>query len=273
MHILHNHGAIGRLRPLHHVIEGALGHELDVLVDRQFEILPRLRLAFGRPKTVVVRIHCRVLAPRNAVQLRLELLLQATQAVVVNAHIAQYLRGDFVVRIETLKLLLKVDALHGQTLHLQCNIRRNPPCDPGKAIAFVETIENLLLSGLRIVGINVNDGRECVRGGRLVVDLNRHGKDRVHLHRHGQLVQIAVVQNAAPRRDFKRALLLLLRALNEFLMANNLEPEKTACDRAGPKKKEQADQPEARPLERRNAGKIRCVAIESKICLHGGFDP
>ncbi len=57
------------------------------------------------------RIHGRVHAAGNAVQLRFELLLQAAQAVVVHAHIAQHLRGDLVVRIEALKLFLKVDAL------------------------------------------------------------------------------------------------------------------------------------------------------------------
>jgi hypothetical protein len=51
--------------------------------------------------STAARIQGRVHAARNAVQLRLELLLQAAQAIVVHAHIAQHLRGNLVVRIET----------------------------------------------------------------------------------------------------------------------------------------------------------------------------
>ena len=56
---------------------------------------------------LAVRIHGGEHPAGNAVQLRLEFLLQAAQAVVVHAHIAQHLRGDFVVRVEALKLFLK----------------------------------------------------------------------------------------------------------------------------------------------------------------------
>jgi hypothetical protein len=89
------------------VVQRPLGQKLDVLVDGQHQVLARLRLVLARSQHLAARIHRRVHAARNAVQLRLELLLQAAQAVVVHAHIAQHLRGNLVVRIEALKLLLK----------------------------------------------------------------------------------------------------------------------------------------------------------------------
>ena len=107
--------------------------------------------------------------------------------------------------------------------------------------------------------------------GLLVVDLGGHGVDGVDLDGHRQFAQVAIVEHAASRRYFKGALLLLLCALNEFLMTDNLKPEEATGNGAGPKEKKQANQPEARPLERRDARWVRTVANVSKICLHGNF--
>ena len=44
MHVLHDDSAIVGVGLLHVVIESALGHELDVFVDRELQILTRLWL-------------------------------------------------------------------------------------------------------------------------------------------------------------------------------------------------------------------------------------
>ena len=75
------------------------------------------------------------------------------------------------------------------------------------------------------------------------------GVDGVDQHGHGQLVQVAVVEDAAPGSHLKGALLLLFGALHVFLVAHDLQPEQAARDGAGPKQKEEADEPEARPPE------------------------
>ena len=99
-----------------------------------------------------------------------------------------------------------------------------------------------------------------MRGGLLVVDLGGVGVDGVDLHGHGQLVQVAVVEDAAARSHLKGALLLLVGALHVLLVVDDLQPEEAAGDGAGPEKKEEADEPEARALERDDAGRIAAVA-------------
>ena len=148
VHVLHDDGAVVRLRFLHGVIEGSLGHELNILVDGEHQVLARLGLALGGTEHVAARVHGGVHAPGDAVQLTVELLLEAAEAVVVDAHIAQHLRGDLVVGIEALKLFLKVDALHVEGAHLGRDLRRDAARDPGKVVPVVEALRR---SGLRVV--------------------------------------------------------------------------------------------------------------------------
>ena len=112
--------------------------------------------------------------------------------------------------------------------------------------------------------------RASVRAARpcLVVDLGGNGVDGVDLHGHGQFVQVAVVENAAARSDFKRALLLLLRALDVFVVTDDLQPEETCRDGECPEEKEAANKPETRQPHRRGA---RCNGARtngSECCLH-----
>ena len=113
-------------------------------------------------------------------QLRLELLLQSAQAVIVHAHIAQHLRGNLVVRIEALELFGEVDALDmlaplpapvpvsactraatsGVTLRAT-QAKLWPLFKPGG---------NLLFGGLRIFGVGMHHGGQRMRGGLLVVN-------------------------------------------------------------------------------------------------------
>src|ERR1700744_1263644 len=65
-------------------------------------------------------------------QIVIEAPLQATESVVVGAHVAKHLRGQRFVGIEALELFLEVDAFQVERLH-PCNGRRIELAgDPGK---------------------------------------------------------------------------------------------------------------------------------------------
>ena len=197
-----------------------------------------------------------------------EFFFQAAEPVVVNAHVAQHLRGDLVVGIEALKLFLEVDALHVEALDGGSDLRRDAARDPGKVVAGGEARGDLVFGGQRVVGIGVHQRGEGARGGLLVGDLGGIGVDGVDQHGHGQLAHVAVIENAAARSHFKGALLLLLGALDEFLVAHDLQPEEARGNGAGPEQKEEADEPEARPLERHGFWRLRAAADGLSGCRH-----
>ncbi len=92
----------------------------------------------------------------------------------------------------------------------------------------------------------------------LLRDLRRHGIYRFRQHCHGQLVQIPIVENASPRRHFKGTLLLFVRALDEFRVAQDLQPNQAAADRCDPEKEEECNVQEAQAAwSDRNQG-ARC---------------
>ncbi len=96
-----------------------------------------------------------------------------------------------------------------------------------------------------------------------------HGVDGVDLHGHGEFAHIAVIEDAAAGSHLKGALLLLLRALDVFGVADDLEPEETACDGEGPEKEKKAHKPEARQLHGHGARCGAAVSVGAKSCLHG----
>ena len=248
VHVLHDHGAVEGLGLLHGVIESLLGKELDVLVDGEDEIAAGLGVALAGAEHLAPGIDGGVHAAGHAVQLRVEFFFQTPESVVVYADVAEHLRGDLVVRIEALKLLLEVDALHVEGADAGGRIGADTAGDPGEVVSGGEAGGDLRLGGLRVFRIGVDQGGKGARGGGVVVDLGGVGVDGVDLNGHCQLAQVAVVEHAAARRDLEGALLLLLGAVDELAVADDLQPEEAGGDGAGPKEKEEADEPEARPL-------------------------
>ena len=94
------------------MIERPLGHELDVLVDGELQVLAGFGFLRDRPEHMAASVHGGKHAARHAVQLRIEFSFESAEAVVVEADVAQYLRGNLVIGIEALKFLLEIDALH-----------------------------------------------------------------------------------------------------------------------------------------------------------------
>ena len=205
------------------------------------------------------------------VQVAVEFFFKAAQPVVVDAHVAQHLRGDLAVGIKALELLLEVNALHIEGLHRGSDLRRHAARDPGKVVPCVQARGNLVVRGQRIFGIGVHQRGQGARGGRLVGNLSRIGVDGVGQNGHGQLAQVAVVENAAARSHFKGALLLLGGALHKLLMAHDLQPEQAAGNGAGPQEKEQADDPEARSLKRQSPCGWSAAADGLNGCRHFSF--
>ena len=250
------------------MVQRPLGQELHVLVDGEDQVLPRLWLALAGTQDFAARIHGGEHAAGGAMQLAVELLLDAAEAVVVDADIAQHLRGDFVVGVEALELFLEVDAFESEGPDARRSFRRDAARDPGKTVPGGEPRGNLLLSGLRIVGVSVDEGGEGVRRGLLVVDLGGHRVDGVGLDGHGQLTEVAVIEDAAAGSHLKGARLLLLGAVNKLLVTDDLEPEEAAANDAGPDEKEQADEPEPRALEGNGTGRSGAVADGANGWLH-----
>jgi hypothetical protein len=245
------------------VVQRPLRQELNILVDGEHQVLARLGFVLARSQHVAARVHGRVHAAGNPMQPCFVFLLQAAQAVVVRAHIAQHLRGDLVIWVEALKLFLEVNALDGKCFYARRHIRRDAARDPGKTVPGNEAGGNLLFRGLVVVRVGVDQGGQGMRGGLLVVDLGGNGVDGIDLHGHGQFAQVAVEKHAAPRSDLKGALLLLLGALLELVVAHHLQPEQAEENGAHPKQKKQADQPEAPPLERHDQRRIGAIAVGS----------
>src|ERR1700733_426942 len=189
-------------------------------------------------------------------QPRIEFLFQAAEAVVVDTDVTDSLGSDVAVRIEALKFLLEINALQVQGANPRGNLRLDAASDPGKAVAVVQALGNFVFGGLCVSWIDVSEAGEGARVGGLifVVDLIGDCIDRVDLDRHGQLAHVAVVENAAARRHLKGALLLLLRALDVVVVANQLQPKETRRDGKSPKKKEKADEPKASLVHQSGAG-------------------
>ena len=193
----------------------------------------------------------------RAVQTGVKFFFQAAEAVVVDAHVTEDLRGDLVVGIEALEFFLEVDAFHVKSFDGGGNLGRDAARDPGKVVAGGEARSDFRFGGERVFGIGVDERSECACGSLLVGDLTGIGVDGVDQHGHGQLAHVAVVEDAAARSDVESALLLFFSALNKVLVAHDLEPEEAAGDGAGPEQEEDADDKEARALEG-NAARV-CV--------------
>ena len=238
---------------LHGVIEGTLGHKLYVFVDGEFEVAAGFGVVLARSQDLAARVDGSVHEARAPVERAVEFLFKAAEAIVVDAHVTQSLRGELVVRVEALKLFLEVDALHIEGSDAGRDAGGNAARDPGEIAAGIQAGGDLIRRGSRVLGIDVHDGGKSARGGRFVGDLAGIGVDGVYKDGHRQLAHVAVIQDAAPRGYLKGALLLLCCALDEVLMAHDLKPEEAPGDSAGPNEEDEADEPEARPHERDDA--------------------
>ena len=83
-------------------------------------------------------------AAGDAVQVAIERALQAAQAVVIGAYVAQHLRRQLIVRIKTLEFFLEVHALEIEGLHPRDLRRIELTRDPGEVPRGVQPRSDLL---------------------------------------------------------------------------------------------------------------------------------
>ena len=169
------------------------------MVSTTFEPGSRRMLHVSEP--LAARVHGDHHAALHAVQLVLVLMLDAGQPGVFHAHVAEHLRRQPALGIEALQLLLKVDAAQVQRFHARGGLAIHLARDPGKILLRLHVLQ-------QAVGVLAGHAGQQRRGGFLVGDFTGHGEDRIDLHGHRQLLPVAVVDDAALRRDLHRALLL-----------------------------------------------------------------
>jgi len=222
--VLHHDDGVLRMELLDRVVQCALGHELDVLVDRQHQAVAGLGLARGAAKHVAPGIERGQLPARGAVQVAVEAALEPAQAEVVGADVSEHLRGQILVRVKALELLLKVDPFQVQSAHAVGGRRVELAGDPGEAARGVEAGIDLARGGEAVGRIGVDGLGQRGGGGVLVAHLGGDAVDGIDQHRHGQLMQVAVVEHSAARRDGEGALLLAAGQLDEVGMRGQLQP-------------------------------------------------
>ena len=117
-------------------------------------------------------------------------------------------------------------------------------------------------------------GGEGAGPGRLVFvfDFVGDGVDGVDLHGHGEFAHVAVVEDAAARRDLKGALLLALCALNVVGVVNELKPEEADGDGERPEKRRRKQMSQKRLCFMRavRVAAPRMRAARGWIGLHDG---
>ena len=208
-------------------------------------LLPDFGLLFNTGKPALARIDGNHQLAGLALELLVELPLQAAQSLIVGAHVPQNLRRQFTLWIKTLRFFLEVDALQIQRAdalnHFGIGLSRHPA--KGLVGAAV---------GEHDAGIVFRDARNQADGIGKVGSFRGHHEGRVHLDGHRQLTSSAIVDNAAFRRKIKAALLLVLRAALEIAVAENLEIDQPQTDRQQPQAKQsrQGVEPESCAVRR-----------------------
>ena len=94
--------------------------------------------------------------------------------------------------------------------------------------------------------------RRCKRRAPLPRDLARYRIDRVNGHRHRQLVEIPVIQNAPPRRNLEGSLLLQRSARYPLRMLYHLQPDQPPKDQRSPPDKDCDHRNHTHPAHRRS---------------------
>ncbi len=253
--ILHHNRAVGRLHLGHLRVERLLRHVLDVGVDAQHQVLTRLRLVHLAAQRVTLGVHRRQHMPGSSVHVFVELQLQSAKPGVVRAHIAQHMRGQLVVRVKALELLLEVHALQVQLANPVRRRSIHAARHPRKAMRRVEARQHLVLGGKVVGRVFMHHTRKNRRrAAAILAQLTRYGVDRVHLHRNRKLLQVAVVEHAAPRCDLKRRGLLLGRAGDPLAMLHHLQPHQPARNGQRPHAEEQRHK--GKPLPFNGSGQL-----------------
>ena len=214
--IFHDRRAGDGVGLFHPALQFPFGNVLNVLIDGEDNAVAGFRLLFDTGKPALARVDGNHQLAGLALELLVELSLQAAQPLIVGANVAQNLRRQFALGIKALGFFLVVDALQIQRPDALNRFRIGLACHPAKGLvgaAVGQHDARILLSDAR----NQADGISEIGGFR------GHHERRVHLDGHRQLTPSAIVDNAALRREIETALLLMMRTAFEISVAENLQ--------------------------------------------------
>src|SRR6202521_4271292 len=245
MGIFHDHRARDGVRFFHPALEFPFGDVLDVLINGEDDAVAGFGLLLHTGKPALARVDGNHQLAGLALQLLVELPLQAAQPLIVGANVPQNLRRQFTFRIKSLRFFLVVDALQIQRPDALNHFGIRLPCHPTEGLVGA-TI------GEHGAGIVFRDARNQADRIGKVGSFRGHHEGRVHLDGHCQLTSSAIVDNAALRRKIKAALLLVLRAAFEIAIAKDLEIDQPQTDRQQPQAKQsrQGVEPESCAVRR-----------------------
>src|SRR5947209_18398878 len=133
--------------------------------------------------------------------------------------------------IETLGLLLEVNAFQVQGANAAAGLVIELARYPGKGMGGIQAVFNLS-------GIGPEHPAQDAGGGVDVRDFRGHRENRIHSHRPGKLVAVAVIDVAAHRRDFNTALLLAQGLPAEESIVHDLYPHQANTDGHEPEENE-----------------------------------
>ena len=192
------------------------------MVDRQEHVAPRpLGDRLDDVQDAAERILDKRLAARFTAQQTLEAQLQACQATVVRARVAEHVRTNAALRIDAPLFRQETDAGQVASLERLCYLRICLPLDVDEALRLVEQlrVEHIGIDAQRLCGCQRNDAwaRDVPRVG-----VHRDGflPDR-ELHTHA-------VDDCSPPGGDRHGFVLLARgALAEIGGSYRLQPCRT----------------------------------------------
>ena len=245
MRILDNDGAGNRLRVFDRLFEFAFDDVLDLLVDGQHQIVAGLGLLLDAREPFLAGIHGNLHAARLALKRIVVFALDAAQAFVIGADVAEHLGRELSLGIEALRFFLKVDALQVQGANSINDVRVGFSRDPAESLVSPAV-------GQHHARVPAADARNQRDGIGQIGNLAGNGEGRIDQDRHGERVALAVVDDTALGGDIHRALLLLVGALLEISVAENLKVNQAQADGAEPQDEQTSQKVE--PVIRTIAG-------------------
>src|SRR5437588_9363089 len=233
---------------LHRRFQFPLGDILDLLVNGEDNVFAGIGLPLDLIEVLPAGIHLDQHASGLAAQLFVVFTLDATEAFVVHPDVAQHLGGEFALGVETLRLFLEVDALEIKPLDTLRNFRIGLACDPAKRARSLALGQDFARIFFRYASDEGN--RLCQ-----VRNFCGNGESRVYIDGHREFAARPVVDDAALGRNFNGALLLVLGALFELAVLEDLQVDQAQAD--GKKPQQQNSAQEVEPELRTAAGRTR----------------
>ncbi len=214
----------------------ALGDVLQVLVDGQLEVGARGRRPLDPAECVALGVGLNEHRARVSFDQIVIRRLDAREAGVVDADVAEQVRGQLLVGVEAPVFLHETDAFELQVGDAPRLVGRHLAAHVDERAAAADALRERLAIRRRAVAERAAERRGRPRRLR---NLGRHRVDRIGVHAVGEHVAAAIADLAALAGRGDRAQLLALRARDEIGVVVDLQVDEPSLDRRRPD--EQAD--------------------------------